>query len=45
MDRAKEHAKKLSAVGLDFQDLVGRDVVLSDGSRLQSNATGLGVAT
>ncbi|KAJ2968312.1 hypothetical protein NQ176_g9241 [Zarea fungicola] len=45
MDRAKEHAKKLSAVGLDFQDLVGRDAALSDGASLQSNATGLGVAT
>ena len=26
MDRAKEHAKKLSAVGLDFTNLVGKDM-------------------
>ena len=26
MERAKEHAKLLSEVGLDFMDLVGRDV-------------------
>ncbi|KAH7145781.1 Cullin repeat-like-containing domain protein [Dactylonectria estremocensis] len=27
MERAKEHAKKLSEVGLDFMNLVGRDLV------------------
>jgi hypothetical protein len=26
MDRAQEHAKKLSDVGLDFKDLVGQDM-------------------
>lgn len=42
MDRAKEHAKKLSAVGLDFQDLVGRDVALSDPA---ASPTGLGLTS
>ncbi len=42
MDRAKEHAKKLSAVGLDFQDLVGRDVALSDAA---TSPTGLGLTS
>lgn len=42
MDRAKEHAKKLSAVGLDFQDLVGRDAALSDSS---ATPAGLGLTS
>lgn len=42
MNRAKEHAKKLSAVGLDFQDLVGRDAVASDAGA-GGSPTGLGL--
>jgi len=32
MDRAKEHAKMLSEVGLDFRNLVGKDVKKSNGT-------------
>lgn len=42
MDRAKEHAKKLSTVGLDFQDLVGRDISLSDAA---ASPAGLGLTS
>lgn len=31
MDQAKEHAKMLSEVGLDFTNLVGRDVESASG--------------
>ena len=44
MDQAKEHAKKLSAVGLDFQDLVGRDVGGGPSSG-SGSPVGLGLAT
>lgn len=40
MDRAKEHAAMLSDVGLDFTNLVGRDV---DGALVSPNNVGLGV--
>ena len=40
MNQAKEHAKMLSEVGLDFKSLIGRDV--SDPS--QNGPMGLGLA-
>ncbi|KAM3515796.1 hypothetical protein MY11210_000567 [Beauveria gryllotalpidicola] len=42
MNRAKEHAKKLSAVGLDFQNLVGRTDAASDA---MASPTGLGLTS
>ncbi|EJP70849.1 exocyst complex component EXO84 [Beauveria bassiana ARSEF 2860] len=42
MNRAKEHATKLSAVGLDFQNLVGRIDVPSDA---MPSPTGLGLTS
>ncbi|UPK97658.1 hypothetical protein LCI18_008593 [Fusarium solani-melongenae] len=43
MDRAKEHAKKLSEVGLDFVNLVGRD--LQSGGPVEEEAPiGLGLS-
>jgi hypothetical protein len=32
MDQAKEHAKMLSDVGLDFKSLIGRDAMSGAGS-------------
>lgn len=42
MDRAKEHAAMLSDVGLDFTNLVGRDV---EGAPATPTNLGLGAAT
>lgn len=39
MDQAKEHAKMLSEVGLDFKSLVGQEVV----EREQNGPVGLGL--
>lgn len=48
MDRSKEHAKKLSEVGLDFTNLVGKDLEsknsVTDGGNTLASAVGLGVA-
>lgn len=42
IERAKEHAKMLSEVGLDFTNLVGRDM---DGRPIDSqDAVGLGLS-
>jgi hypothetical protein len=43
MDRAKEHAKKLSEVGLDFVNLVGRDLQ-SSGPVKEEAPIGLGLS-
>ncbi|KAJ4189921.1 exocyst complex component exo84 [Fusarium falciforme] len=43
MDRAKEHAKKLSEVGLDFVNLVGRDLQ-SNGPVEEEAPIGLGLS-
>lgn len=43
MDRAKEHASMLSDVGLDFVNLVGRDV--EKPSSTEKDRIGLGLAT
>ena len=44
MNRAKEHAKMLSEVGLDFRNLVGKDVK-SNGAGTGGDApVGLGLA-
>lgn len=43
MDRAKEHAKLLSEVGLDFMNLVGRNV--EGASTGSPSGVGLGVAS
>ncbi|KAL2691886.1 exocyst complex component exo84 [[Neocosmospora] mangrovei] len=43
MDRAKEHAKKLSEVGLDFVNLVGRDLQ-SSGPVEEEAPIGLGLS-
>jgi hypothetical protein len=40
MNQAKEHAKMLSEVGLDFKTLVGRDVTIMTP---QSSPVGLGL--
>lgn len=42
MDRAREHAKKLSAVGLDFGTLVGRDA--EEQGTSSGSPVGLGLA-
>lgn len=42
MDRAKEHAQKLSEVGLDFMNLVGRDA--EEGQSGPDGPVGLGLA-
>lgn len=42
MERAKEHAKLLSEVGLDFTSLVGREVD-EQGERLGKSGVGLGL--
>lgn len=44
MDRAKEHAKKLSEVGLDFMNLVGRDLVEVPAAEKESPPVGLGLS-
>lgn len=47
MDRAKEHAQKLSDVGLDFRNLVGHDVGPSAQTAAEvpgPSAVGLGLA-
>lgn len=36
MERVKEHAIKLSEVGLDFMDLVGRDLAVEEGEKVSS---------
>jgi hypothetical protein len=41
MNQAKEHAKMLSEVGLDFESLIGRDPVPGQG---QDGPVGLGLA-
>lgn len=41
MDQAKEHAKTLSEVGLDFKNLIGRDIT-SEAAPKDSNV-GLGL--
>lgn len=43
MDRAKEHAKMLSDVGLDFVNLVGQDIEKPDTE--EKDGVGLGLAT
>ncbi|KAM5348272.1 hypothetical protein ACJ41O_008096 [Fusarium nematophilum] len=43
MERAKEHARKLSEVGLDFMNLVGRNLQ-SSGPSPQETAVGLGLS-
>lgn len=43
MDRAKEHAKKLSEVGLDFTSLVGRDVNEEPLKAASAGPVGLGL--
>ncbi|KAI5463259.1 Cullin repeat-like-containing domain protein [Mariannaea sp. PMI_226] len=43
MERAKEHAKKLSDVGLDFMNLVGRDLVEAPVKK-ESPPVGLGLS-
>merc|ERR1712000_237779 len=47
MDRAKEHASMLSEAGLDFTDLVGRDVDKENSQQTSTPAgdVGLGVAS
>lgn len=41
MGQAKEHAKMLSEVGLDFKNFIGRDVQVSTAGK---DANGLGLA-
>jgi exocyst complex component 8 len=43
MDRAKEHAKMLSDVGLDFVNLVGQDI--EKPATEEKDGVGLGLAT
>lgn len=42
MDRAREHAKMLSEVGLDFRNLVGKNVASVNGSA--DTPVGLGLS-
>lgn len=46
MDRAKEHSKMLSEVGLDFRNLVGQKVKAksSESSGVQNKPVGLGLS-
>lgn len=41
MNQAKEHAKMLSNVGLDFKSLIGRDASIAGG---ESGPVGLGLS-
>jgi hypothetical protein len=41
MNQAKEHAKMLSDVGLDFKSLIGRDPSIAEG---ESGPVGLGLS-
>ena len=43
MDQAKEHARMLSEVGLDFRSLIGRDISVDDGGPARG-PVGLGLA-
>lgn len=45
MTRASEHAKKLSAVGLDFGNLVGKDAEAQPQRIVAGGTVGLGVAS
>ncbi|TQS33497.1 hypothetical protein Golomagni_06157, partial [Golovinomyces magnicellulatus] len=45
MDRAREHAQKLSAVGLDFGNLVGRDAEEQPQGNVSGGTTGLAIAS
>lgn len=44
MDRAHTHAQMLSEVGLDFKDLIGKDVSDSQATSANRGNVGLGVS-
>jgi hypothetical protein len=45
MERVRQHAQMLSDVGLDFMNLIGRDVLVESSSGDAQDGVGLGLAT